>query len=146
MFGRNKDDDIPIAIQVSDTDEIKSRKEFMHEQYSPEGYYEYKNLLIQPAAAQKKLDDVKAEITRDFQLGNLSKEEYQKAQFVFGLVALCFRWKDTTKAGLHFLKELELMFIASNSKEGFLRKYEQAPPKETIIKKAKPFRDRVRTW
>lgn len=147
MFGRSRDDDdTPIAISVSDTDELQAKKDFYRETYSPEGYYEYKNLLINPAAAQEKAKEIKEIITRDFQLGNLGKEEYEKAQFIFGLIVLCLKWPKTRKAGLHFLQELELMFIASNSKDGFLRKYEQAPPKETIIKKHKPFKERMRQW
>ncbi len=134
----SKDDNVPVAVSVGEDGE-ESKAEFYREFQTPEGYYEYKTELIIPEAFR-----VFKNITKDFQLGNLSKEEYEKAQFIYGFCILCLKYPKTRKAGNHFLKELEMMFVASNSKEGFLRKHEHTKTKESIIKQAKNWKERVK--
>lgn len=84
-----------------------------------------------------KAEEIFKNITKDFQLGNLGKDDYQKAQFIYGLCILCLKYDKTKKAGLHFLAELNNLFVVSNSKDGFLRKQEGTSTKVSKIEQSK---------
>jgi len=124
-----EDNDIPFSLSVDDRDRPGELRE---SQVDPEDYFQYKTELIIPEA-QKEFK----EITKDWQLGNLSKDDFPKFQFGFGLMILCLRYKKTLKAGRHLLAELNAFMVSSNSKDGFLRKNESTQTKISKIEQSK---------
>jgi hypothetical protein len=122
-------DEYPFSVAISDDDKEKIA---ISQQVLPEDYYQYRSELILPQAQK-----IFKTITKDFQLGNLGKEEYDQAKFIYGLVILCLRFPKTRKAGVHFLRELNNLFVSSNSKDGFLRKNEATTTKVSEIKQSK---------
>ena len=50
---------------------------------------------------------------------------------------LAIKYKKTKKAGLHFLSELNNLFVSSNSRDGFLRKNESTQTKISKIEQSK---------
>jgi hypothetical protein len=126
-----KDEEIPIQFEQDLSGEDR-QSQALAQQIAPEDFYQYKALLIEPA-----MSEIQDKLNRNFQLGNLSKDEYEKAQFIYGLINLCLRYKKTMKAGLHFFMELNNMFVSSNSKEGFLRRNEATTVKVNKVEQTK---------
>jgi hypothetical protein len=123
------DYEIPFSLNSDDRDRVGEARDAAAD---PEDYFQYKTELIIPEA-QKTFK----EITKDWQLGNLSKEDFNKFQFGFGLAVLCLRYKKTLKAGMHILSELNAFIVSSNSKEGFLRKQEGTQTKISKVEQSK---------
>lgn len=123
------DNEIPFSLSVDDRDRAG---EIRDSQVDPEDYFQYKTELILPEARNKF-----KEITKDWQLGNLDKNDFLKFQFGFGLMMLCLRYKKTMKAGIHFLSELNALVVSSNSKDGFLRKNESTQTKISKIEQSR---------
>jgi len=90
-----------------------------------EGYFDYKNLMINPATSHEF-----PVLNRDLQLGNLSDKDYK---VVFGHMHLAMdlnRFKVLEKAADFIFRRGWAHLIMSNSKAGFVRKLEATSIRE----------------
>lgn len=129
---------MPIAISVGD-DEASDKAELYREFQTPEGYYEYQSLKIEPEAAK-----LWREIFRDWQMGFYSKEDFHNMLFLFVLAIRCLKYKYTRDYGKRLLEKTAYYALSTNSKEGFLRKQEQTKVKESVVKQQKNWKERVK--
>jgi hypothetical protein len=133
-----REPEVPIAVSVGE-DESEEKAALYREFSTPEGFYEYQSLKIEPAAAMLWKD-----IFRDWQMGYYSKEDFQNMLFLFVLSIRCIKYKYTRDYGRRLLEKTAYYALSTNSKEGFLRKQEQTKTKETMIKQQKNWKERVK--
>jgi len=130
-------EEIPFQVQVSDEDKEKLA---MAQQITPEDYFQYRALLIEPYTIQnitKKQQILLDILNRNLQLGNLSKEEYEKYVFGISFFSVVGRFKSTTTYAKHLAFTIISGIITSNSKDGFLRRNEATSVKISKIEQSK---------
>lgn len=116
------------------------------QQESPplEGYFDYKNLMINPASELLTLSEEKAEeyaknifklINRDLQLGNIDERTYNIVFLHMHLATELLRF-GIWEAALTILQKAYILMVLSNSRGGKLREWEATSIKEHRIKRS----------
>jgi len=119
-------------------EETPEWKEEENQERDMEGFFDYKNLMINPAAR-----NIFKSINRDLQLGNLTEKDYKIVYLHLHLGMELDRFESLNEAAKFILQRGFAHLVLSNSKQGFQRRLEATSIR---IQKLQKDGEKERSW